>query len=275
MSYALIIEDDPDAADVARGMLHSMGYEADIAADGHGALYALSERPPDLILLDICLPQMDGVTLMKVARKVRETQKTPVVACSAVYPPDSAVAKVLRDLGVQSYLSKPFNLAALRSAVKMAHPTGPAGRAAANKATKPAAHRPLTRAEGVPAVTSGDVAASASAADETATLVLRLEDVVARVRVGVREVPMLVERASEASLALRCAEDVLTKGDEVRASVKIRRAVNDAMKEFDIRIMGTIEDKQASPRGHRYTIKPRLVNPTYGLKLIAEDLARQ
>ena len=264
MTYALIIEDDPDAAEVADGMLRAIGYETDIARDGHAALYALSDRPPALILLDICLPEMDGVTLMKVARRVEETQRTPVVACSAIYPPNSATAKILRNLGVTSYLSKPFNLAALRSAVKMAHPTGPAGSASTSISTRPATRAP----------TAPDEDENEDANLDTATLILRLEDVVARVAIQGREVPMLVERAGDEFFAIR-GEAVLAQGDEVRATVKIRRAVNDAMQEFEIRLMGIVEEMHSSPRGERYRIKPRFCNPTYGLKLIAEELARQ
>jgi CheY-like chemotaxis protein len=143
---ALVVEDDPDAAEVALGMLSVLGYRTEIAVDGHQALYSLSRDPPELVLLDICLPEMDGLTMLRVARRVVEARGVPVVAASAVYPPDSAVAALLAEMGVTSYLSKPFNLAGLRMAVSLAHPDGPAGRrgppSAAPNAAGRASHSP-------------------------------------------------------------------------------------------------------------------------------------
>jgi len=257
---ALVIEDDPDAAAVAAGMLRVLGYEPSIAPDGHAALFALSEHPPALILLDICLPQMDGVTLMKVARRVEETRQTPVVACSAVYPPDSAVGGVLRSLGVKNYLAKPFNLAALGCAVKLAHPTGPAGSASLARGTSPAS----------PAPHEDD----SDPASETATLVLQLEDTVALVEGDGREVPMLVVRAADRRLDVQAAESTFASGDEVRASITIGEVVDDAMQRTTVRIVGRVTDLVTTPAGVRYRIDARMVNPIDGLHRVAGQLDR-
>lgn len=114
---ALVVEDDLDAANVARGMLRLLGYRSRVAGDANEALYALSEGPPSLILMDICLPVMDGVNLIKVARRVSGLEAVPVVAMSAVYPEEGPVAKVLGSEGVTTFLSKPFTLNGLRSAI--------------------------------------------------------------------------------------------------------------------------------------------------------------
>ncbi len=103
---------------------------------------------------------------------------------------------------------------------------------------------------------------------------VRLGDVVASARVGSRDVKCLVERAEGNELLIRAPETIYGPDADVRISVKVRRAVNDAMREFDIRIMGTVRDRQPTPDGVRYAIKTRLVSPNLGLRLIAEELAR-
>lgn len=267
---ALVIEDDPDAAAVAVGMLRVLGYDPTIAADGHAALYSLADSPPELILLDLCLPHMDGVTLMRVARRVEETQTTPVVACSAVYPPDSSVAGVLRSLGVHCYLAKPFNMAALRSAVRLADPTGPAGSANITRGTMPAAPPPRP-----PRPDPRDEEQDSDPAAQTATLVLQLEDTIAVFDVGGRKVPMLVVRAAEGLLDVRSAEAVFNKGDEVRAAISIGEVVSDSMVRTDVRLLGRIDDAVTSPRGVRYRVAVRLIAPDDGLQRIANLLANQ
>ena len=113
----LIVEDDEHAARVASDMMRLLGYRSRIAGDGHQALYALAEGPPDLLLLDIHLPEMDGVSLMRVMRRVKGMAAVPVVAASAIYPSEGPVARVLAEQGVTTYLTKPFMMAELRRAV--------------------------------------------------------------------------------------------------------------------------------------------------------------
>ena len=117
---ALIVEDDPHAARVAEDMLRLLGYRSRIAEDAHQALYALAEGPPALILLDICLPEMDGVGLVRIMRRVQGMQAVPIVAASAIYPAEGPVARVLAEQGVSTYLTKPFMMAELRRAIDQA-----------------------------------------------------------------------------------------------------------------------------------------------------------
>ena len=114
---ALVVEDDADAAPIAAGLLRLLGYRSRIARDSTEALYALSEGLPSLMVMDVCLPMMDGLGLVKVARRVVGMRTVPVVAVSAVYPEDGAVARGLSALGVTAYLSKPFTLNGLRAAI--------------------------------------------------------------------------------------------------------------------------------------------------------------
>lgn len=114
---ALIVEDDPDAARIASGLLRMLGYRSRITVDSTEALYALSEGLPSLMVMDVCLPMMDGLGLLKVARRIEGMRTVPVVAVSAVYPEDGAVARGLAAQGVSAYLSKPFTLNGLHWAI--------------------------------------------------------------------------------------------------------------------------------------------------------------
>ena len=119
---AMVIEDDPDAAEVATGMLQMLGFRVRVCPDAHDALYALSATAPDLILLDICLPEMDGVNLLKVARRVKEARDVPVIAASAIYPRGGPIQRSLEELGVKAYLNKPFTLSGLKASIDQVMP---------------------------------------------------------------------------------------------------------------------------------------------------------
>lgn len=117
---ALIVEDDPDGARIAAGMLRMLGYRSRIAVDATGALLALSEGVPSLVVLDVCLPTMDGLGFAKVTHRIEGMRGVPIVAASAVYPENGPVARALAAEGVVSYLSKPFTLTGLREAIDAA-----------------------------------------------------------------------------------------------------------------------------------------------------------
>ena len=114
---ALIVEDDRDAAMVASGLLRLLGYRSRITFESTEALYALAEGLPSLMLMDVCLPMMDGLGLIKVARRIEGMRTVPVVAVSAIYPEDGAVARGLAAAGVTAYLSKPYTLNGLRASI--------------------------------------------------------------------------------------------------------------------------------------------------------------
>ncbi len=117
---ALVVEDDPDAAAIAEAMLVQLGFGCQSAGDGHEALAAAAGSLPDLVLLDVHLPGIDGIGVVRTLRRVRELVDVPVVATSALYARESAQARQLRALGVEQYLSKPFGLQQLRGALEQA-----------------------------------------------------------------------------------------------------------------------------------------------------------
>ena len=100
----LIIEDDPLQADVVRLLLEHNGFEAVLAADGAEGLRKLYEVQPDMVILDLILPQMDG---WAVCRRIREMSTVPIIIMTSRRSDEEKI-KGLR-LGADDYVVKPFN----------------------------------------------------------------------------------------------------------------------------------------------------------------------
>ena len=109
----LVIEDEAPIVEILKFNLTKSGYRVLAAYDGaEGYRLALSEKP-DLILLDVMLPKMDG---FEVCKKVREKQSTPIIMLTAR---DEEVDKVLGlELGADDYCTKPFSVRELMARVK-------------------------------------------------------------------------------------------------------------------------------------------------------------
>ena len=109
----LVIEDEAPIVEILKFNLTKSGYRVLTAFDGEeGYRLALSEKP-DLILLDVMLPKMDG---FEVCKKVREKQSTPIIMLTAR---DEEVDKVLGlELGADDYCTKPFSVRELMARVK-------------------------------------------------------------------------------------------------------------------------------------------------------------
>ncbi len=108
-------------------MLGLLGYDAYLASDAQTALKSLAEGPPDLLMLDVCLPDLDGPKILRIARRLESAGDLPTIAASAVVARGAPEVEELRALGVSEFLAKPFNLPALRRALARAHPQGPCG----------------------------------------------------------------------------------------------------------------------------------------------------
>jgi DNA-binding response OmpR family regulator len=99
----LVVDDNHDVVELLADLLTEEGYPVRCAFDGQAALREIERDPPDLVLADVVMPQVDGVTL---ARQLRTRGRTmPVVLLSAVYD-DVDVPRV-------QFVPKPFNLADL------------------------------------------------------------------------------------------------------------------------------------------------------------------
>jgi heavy metal response regulator len=100
----LIIEDEKSLADILQKGLEEEDYAVDVAYNGEDGLYMAENEPSDLIILDIMLPIVDGMTILKKIRKARV--KTPVLMLTAK---DTLADKVSGlDSGADDYLTKPF-----------------------------------------------------------------------------------------------------------------------------------------------------------------------
>ena len=109
----LLVEDD-EATRTALGRdLAAHGYRVEAAADGHAALARWDARRPDAVLLDLGLPDMDGVTII---RRVRREALTPILVLSAR---DAEATKVeALELGADDYVTKPFGTAELHARLR-------------------------------------------------------------------------------------------------------------------------------------------------------------
>lgn len=109
----LVVDDEKPIADILQFNLKKEGYEVHCAYDGNRALEMVEEIKPDLILLDIMLPQRDG---MEVCREVRKKYEMPIIMLTAK---DSEIDKVLGlELGADDYVTKPFSSRELIARVK-------------------------------------------------------------------------------------------------------------------------------------------------------------
>jgi PleD family two-component response regulator len=107
-SRILIVEDDSDTAGVLRYYFSEKGYEVQVVAGGRGALAACRERLPDLILLDVRLPDMSGLEVCAQLRAGGRTRHIPIMFISEVS--DQASRLRALELGADDYVTKPFDL---------------------------------------------------------------------------------------------------------------------------------------------------------------------
>jgi two-component system, OmpR family, KDP operon response regulator KdpE len=118
---ALVIDDEIQMRRLLRVCLEANGYRMLEAATGQAGLAEAAQRKPDVVILDLGLPDMDGVTVLK---RLREWSRVPVVVLSVRDREDDKVAAL--DLGADDYVTKPFSagelLARLRVAQRRAQP---------------------------------------------------------------------------------------------------------------------------------------------------------
>jgi two-component system cell cycle response regulator DivK len=107
MKTILLIEDNADNAKIAIRALKPHGYRVLHASDGESGLMTAMEEKPDLILLDLGLPDLEGQTLAALIRDSPEIGRVPLVAVTA-WPPDTA-AQMAKAYGCDGYISKPIS----------------------------------------------------------------------------------------------------------------------------------------------------------------------
>jgi two-component system KDP operon response regulator KdpE len=124
MTRVLVVDDEPQIVRALVINLKARHYEVDAAHDGASALDLAAARHPDVVLLDLGLPDMDGT---EVIRGLRGWTKVPIIVLSARQTSDEKVQAL--DAGADDYVTKPFGmdelLARLRAAVRRGAPVGP------------------------------------------------------------------------------------------------------------------------------------------------------
>ena len=109
----LIVEDDPNISELVQMYLEKEGYNTRIASDGGQGLDLFRQLRPDLVLLDIMLPVMDGWSVL---RTIRQDSKTPVIMLTAKGETNDKVQGLKQ--GADDYLTKPFHLEELAARIR-------------------------------------------------------------------------------------------------------------------------------------------------------------
>jgi two-component system response regulator MprA len=135
----LVVEDDEEIAQVLQRSLRLEGYEVRLAADGEAALTAHADYVPDLVILDLGLPKLDGI---EVAQRLRGSDDVPILMLTARDALEARVEGL--DSGADDYLVKPFDrqelLARMRALLRRRPPRGSASLVVADLALNPDTH---------------------------------------------------------------------------------------------------------------------------------------
>ena len=104
MKTILVVDDEPRIAQLARDYLEHAGFAVLVSGDGRSGLQTIRTRDPDLVVLDLGLPELDGLAI---TRAIRETSNLPIVMLTAR---DDELDRVLGlELGADDYITKPFS----------------------------------------------------------------------------------------------------------------------------------------------------------------------
>jgi DNA-binding response OmpR family regulator len=122
MARILVVEDEPTVSDVVEGYLRREGYQVDSASDGVEGLHMALRQQPDLVVLDVMLPGLDG---LEVCRRLRAIRQTPVIMLTARAEDGDAILGL--GLGADDYVRKPFSPPELMARVKAVLRRGQAG----------------------------------------------------------------------------------------------------------------------------------------------------
>ena len=114
MKKILVVDDEKPISDIIKFNMVKEGYEVVTAFDGREALEMFEAENPDILILDLMLPELDG---LEVARTIRKTSNVPIIVLSAK---DSEFDKVIGlEIGADDYVTKPFSNRELQARVKL------------------------------------------------------------------------------------------------------------------------------------------------------------
>jgi diguanylate cyclase (GGDEF)-like protein len=112
----LVADDDPDILTVVKINLELDGFEVDTAVDGEDAIQKATSTPPNVIVLDIMMPRMDGLTALHRLRSQAATANIPIILLTARGLPEDRVRGL--ELGADDYITKPFDITELAARVR-------------------------------------------------------------------------------------------------------------------------------------------------------------
>ena len=110
----LIIDDEPEVATLLKLRLEAQGYEVLTATDGQDGMDKIKKDKPDLVLLDVAMPKMDGYTFLQEFKKVTDLKETPVIVLTA----KGEMKDIFTMEGIQDYIVKPFDAVKLLEKIK-------------------------------------------------------------------------------------------------------------------------------------------------------------
>jgi two-component system alkaline phosphatase synthesis response regulator PhoP len=107
MTRILVAEDDPDIASLLAHYLRKAGFEADVVASGREVVPRIRKTPPDLLLLDLMLPGVDGLEVCRAVRADQNTASIPIIMVTAKGEESDRIVGL--ELGADDYITKPFS----------------------------------------------------------------------------------------------------------------------------------------------------------------------
>lgn len=103
----MVVDDDAGVRDLLRAQLNAAGLEVSLAYNGEEVAAELARSHPDLVILDINMPKLDGFGVLQSLRPILENRRIPVLVLTARHAPEDI--KRALSLGAKDYLTKPFN----------------------------------------------------------------------------------------------------------------------------------------------------------------------
>ncbi len=107
MKRILVVDDDPLVTKLVKINLELSGFAVEEAWDGDGAVKALESDPPDLLVLDLMMPRMDGWELLRLVREREDLKELPVILLTAKVHDENLIRGW--EMGADGYITKPFN----------------------------------------------------------------------------------------------------------------------------------------------------------------------
>ncbi len=119
----LVVEDDRDIGELVCRYLEKAGFSAELVSSGREAIASVSTRPPDLLVLDLMLPQVDGLEICRAVRANERTAAMPIIMLTARAEESERIVGL--EMGADDYIAKPFSpnelVARVRALIRRAH----------------------------------------------------------------------------------------------------------------------------------------------------------